>query len=220
VDTVDYAWKKNAVTVTLDGVANDGASGERDAVAADVESVTTGFGNDHVLGNAGDNKIDTGYGDDTVDGGEGVDTIKLGPGGDHASLRDKSVDSVDCGAGTDDVTVDALDTADGCESLARSALKPLALTLKAKLGSGGRVRMAGKLRLPKGVDKRACVGSAVRLVVRGGGRSQSTTAIFGEGCKYSGSVSIRATGPLKAQAQFVGSPMLARLYSRFVSVKR
>jgi hypothetical protein len=186
-----------------------------------VESVTTGFGNDHVTGNGLVNKIATGLGDDVVDPGEGADNVKLGDGNDHASLRDKSVDTVDCGLGsTDAVSLDARDGAEGCETLERSALAPLGLTLKASMRAGGHVRMSGKLKLPKGTDKRACVGSAVKLVVRGGGRSASTTAIFGTGCKYSGSVTIHAGGPLKAQAQFVGSPTLAGLKSRLIRVKR
>jgi Ca2+-binding RTX toxin-like protein len=224
-DTADYAAKRGAVTVSLDGVANDGVPGERDALAPDIESVSTGQGNDTVVGNAAANKIDTGDGDDTVDGKEGADTVKLGAGNDHASLRDKSLDTLDCGAGaTDAAKIDARDTADGCESVERSALKPVALTLKATsraaVGGAVRVRMSGKLTLPKGTDKRACVGSAVKLVVHGGGHLASTTAIFSAGCKYSGFVELNASGPLKAQAEFVGSPTLARLNSRLVRVKR
>jgi Ca2+-binding RTX toxin-like protein len=225
-DTADYSLrrKKSAVVLTLDGVANDGAPGEKDAIGGDVEAVFTGPGNDRVMGNSEANKIDTGDGDDVVDAGEGADAVKLGAGNDHASLRDESVDSLDCGAGgTDTALVDARDAADGCETLERAALKPVALTLQARSRprSGGtvRVRMSGKLKLPTGADKRACVGSAVKLVVRGGGRSASTTAIFGGGCKYTASVSIKAARALKAQALFVGSPTLAHLNSRRVRVR-
>ena len=48
---MSYASRTAAVTVSLDGTANDGESGENDNVGADVESITGGKGNDTLTGN-------------------------------------------------------------------------------------------------------------------------------------------------------------------------
>src|SRR5439155_4973420 len=51
-DTADYSARTNPVTVTLDGAANDGESGEGDLVSVDVENVTGGSGADTLTGNS------------------------------------------------------------------------------------------------------------------------------------------------------------------------
>lgn len=85
------------VTVTLDAMANDGAPGENDRVAGDVESVRGATGADQLVGNEGDNGLALGFagvgdptggrvqgrrGDDRVIGGEGADTVDGGAGDD------------------------------------------------------------------------------------------------------------------------------------------
>ncbi len=104
-DTVTYAGsgdfpnvRATPVTVTLDGVANDGAPGENDSVAADFENVVGATGADQIVGNGGDNELRLGFatavgalqggrvvgaaGDDTVTGAEGADTVDGGEGND------------------------------------------------------------------------------------------------------------------------------------------
>lgn len=90
-DTVDYSARTASVTVTIDGVANDGAVGEQDNVAIDVENVTGGLGNDMITGGAGDNVLTGGAGNDTLAGGLGADTLNGGVGDD----------TFNCGTSTD-----------------------------------------------------------------------------------------------------------------------
>jgi Ca2+-binding RTX toxin-like protein len=67
-DTASYALRSADVSVTLDGAANDGQSGENDFIRTDVANVTTGSGDDNIDsrdGKAG--KIRCGAGSDVVD---------------------------------------------------------------------------------------------------------------------------------------------------------
>lgn len=108
------------LTVTLDGVANDGASGEGDNVQPDVEDVTTEAGNDSITGNDGFNILDGSTGNDTIDGGAGNDVLFGGAGNDTLRARDGYADRVECGTGTDSAVVDTLDTLGGCETVDRA----------------------------------------------------------------------------------------------------
>src|SRR5438445_710679 len=87
-DTVTYANRATAVTVTLDDVANDGFHGsstvENDNVHTDVENITGSPASDALTGDAaanvlsglgGNDRIDALAGDDTMLGGAGDDTI-------------------------------------------------------------------------------------------------------------------------------------------------
>ncbi|GAA4677392.1 calcium-binding protein [Phytohabitans rumicis] len=56
-DTASYRNHKAAVTASLDGVANDGAAGENDMIAVDVENLTGGLGADTLYGNTGANAL-------------------------------------------------------------------------------------------------------------------------------------------------------------------
>ncbi|MEY2426502.1 MAG: hypothetical protein QOI61_2074, partial [Actinomycetota bacterium] len=96
-DSVSYAGRSAAVTVRLDGVANDGEAGEGDDVRADVENVTGGNGNDTLVGSASANRLDGGPGADTVSGGGGDDTLIGGSGFDSLDGGD-GVDRCDPGA--------------------------------------------------------------------------------------------------------------------------
>jgi Ca2+-binding RTX toxin-like protein len=113
-DTADYTTRSNPLRISLDGVNDDGASGDHDNVEPDVEGVIAGSDNDTLVGSgapnfldgrAGDDRISGGAGDDVMDGGAnspGDDSIDGGPGNDTAYGR----------AGDD-----ALDGADGNDSL-------------------------------------------------------------------------------------------------------
>jgi Ca2+-binding RTX toxin-like protein len=107
-DSVAYA-DSAAVSVTLDGVANDGVAGEGDNVGADVEDIFGADGNDKLDGNAAANTIDGGAGDDRISGGHGKDAIFGGDGDDLVDARDGEVDRVECGAGKDTVKADRKD---------------------------------------------------------------------------------------------------------------
>jgi Ca2+-binding RTX toxin-like protein len=76
-DTVTYASRTASVSLSDDGVANDGQSGENDNIGADVENLIGGKASDKLTGNASDNVFDGGGGtvSDTIVGGGGTDTV-------------------------------------------------------------------------------------------------------------------------------------------------
>ncbi len=92
VDTVKYDDEDvKTITASIDGIANDGASGENDNVGLDVENMTgTDCGANTLIGSAGPNALSgqgvvsglggndalTGsFGDDKLDGGDGNDKL-------------------------------------------------------------------------------------------------------------------------------------------------
>jgi Ca2+-binding RTX toxin-like protein len=80
-DLADYSTERAPVTVTLDGVANDGENGEKDNVSA--ERVTGGSGGDRLIGDDGTNTLIGGGGSDTLVGGGGNDSLQGGDGDDY-----------------------------------------------------------------------------------------------------------------------------------------
>jgi Ca2+-binding RTX toxin-like protein len=89
-DTVSYAGRSAAVTVDLDGVADDGEVGEGDTVGDDIEGITGGGGDDTLTGGSSDGAIDGGPGNDTLDGGAGADELSGGPGTDLLSYASRT----------------------------------------------------------------------------------------------------------------------------------
>ena len=68
-DTADYTARTAPVTISIDGVANDGTAGEHDNIDGDVEVLRGGSGNDTFdQGSAAD-------GAQSIHGGLGVDTV-------------------------------------------------------------------------------------------------------------------------------------------------
>jgi Ca2+-binding RTX toxin-like protein len=111
IDKVDYSGRTAPLTVTMDAVAGSGQSGESDTLAADIENLVGGAGNDTLSGNILSNDIKGGTGNDiiwgglagacsatvdvdTLDGEAGDDTFKMTALGD-------CMDSLTGGAGTD-----------------------------------------------------------------------------------------------------------------------
>jgi Ca2+-binding RTX toxin-like protein len=97
-DTASYAGAM-AVTVTIDGIADDGTPGENDDVGLDVENLEGSDGNDTLTGSPSANRIDGSFGDDHLDGAAGDDELLGGPG----------LDALAGGPG-DDVLTDLDDT--------------------------------------------------------------------------------------------------------------
>lgn len=89
IDRADYAGITAALTVTLDGLANDGQAGEEDNVQTEV--VRGGDAADSLSGGAGEETLIGGPGSDQLHGGEAADTLIGGPG----------ADLLDGGGGTD-----------------------------------------------------------------------------------------------------------------------
>lgn len=84
-DTADYSDHSSDVTISLDGIANDGQTGENDHLEANVISIIGGSGNDTLTGNDQVNGLDGGAGDDVIDGRGGADEI-LGKAGNDTFL--------------------------------------------------------------------------------------------------------------------------------------
>jgi Ca2+-binding RTX toxin-like protein len=109
-DTVSYAARQIQALVTLDGVADDGAGGEGDNVAADVENIVGGAADDVLVGSAAANRLHGGPGNDELFGEDGNDRLEGEVGDDYLeggpgtnSLR---------GAAGNDILVGSLDGRD------------------------------------------------------------------------------------------------------------
>jgi Ca2+-binding RTX toxin-like protein len=128
-DAVDYSDRTAVVTADADGVAgDDGSPGEGDTIAADVEDLYGGSGDDTLSGNAAPNLLFGGAGADRLDGGPGEDALFGEDGGDELTTRDVDLDLASCGAGDDLVRPDELDEVLDCErnDLTPPAPSPLA----------------------------------------------------------------------------------------------
>ena len=122
IDTASYANRQatQPVSLSLDGVANDGGTADvsgaaKDDIKADVENLTGGAGADTLTGNTAAN---------VLNGGKGADTLRGLEGSDRLLTQDEIIDAViDCGAGTGDrATVDLAPVdpaATGCESVTK-----------------------------------------------------------------------------------------------------
>ncbi len=114
-DYIDY--EEGPVTVTLDGVANDGRAGEGDNVGLDVEEIGGSPANDVISaagtttgrrlgGGGGDDALTGGAGDDVLFGADGADQLAGGAGNDALRSGEESgapaPDRLDGGDGDDD----------------------------------------------------------------------------------------------------------------------
>lgn len=77
IDTIDYAQRTAALTVTLDGLSPGGQSGEADFCYTDLENVVGGSAADVIMGNGLNNVFQGRMGADSLNGGSGgVDTVE------------------------------------------------------------------------------------------------------------------------------------------------
>ena len=107
-DTADYSTRTLAVSLSLDGVANDGdiATTELDNIGTDVEVLKGGLGDDILIGGAGNDTLFGGPGNDTLTGGLGADTLN-GDAGNDTFLEGavtSGTDIINGGAGIDTVS--------------------------------------------------------------------------------------------------------------------
>ena len=130
-DTATYTPPDNQigpVSITLDGVADDGIAGEAANFLADIEDVDADerfeyfgdplptYGPVTLVGTAAGNRLTGSSGPDTITGAGGVDVLEGMAGDDVLHARDGSPDRVRCGRGTDTALVDAVDqVSDTCE---------------------------------------------------------------------------------------------------------
>jgi Ca2+-binding RTX toxin-like protein len=177
-DTADYSKRTAALTITEDGVHNDGqmvgAVREGDSVT-DVETVLGGSGGDRISGGPEANVLLGNRGDDVLDGGAGGDTLVGGAGSDTASYAQRtepitvSLDDVaNDGAGPegDDVAA-GTENVDGGSASDRLSGDSGANVLR---GGGGADGLFGQ-----GGDDRI-VGGAAGDSISGGGGDDSIEA--------------------------------------------
>jgi Ca2+-binding RTX toxin-like protein len=146
LDRADYSGRAEAVTVSLNDVADDGAAegdnvtvedlvggGGSDAITGDGganglsggpgnDGIDGGGGSDVLVGGPGDDAMNGGDGNDQLIGGAGVDSFAGGPGADSISAADGVEDVIDCGGGADTAEVDrgaggVSDVVVNCETL-------------------------------------------------------------------------------------------------------
>jgi Ca2+-binding RTX toxin-like protein len=113
-DYADYGFRSDNLTLRLDGIANDGATGEGDQIGNDCEYVIGGRGNDLIVGNSGANFLAGGGGSDVLKGGGGndqlianytkdtrIDNVFGNAGFDYLFLEDRVQDNYNGTLGTD-----------------------------------------------------------------------------------------------------------------------
>jgi hypothetical protein len=131
-DRADFSGRAEAVSVALNGLADDGAASGGDNVAgiedvvggsagdaitgdAAANGLSGGAGNDLIDGGGGDDVLRGGAGDDSMSGadgddqlvgGSGADSFAGGPGADSISAVDGVAETIDCGSGADTADVD------------------------------------------------------------------------------------------------------------------
>lgn len=140
-DQISYADHATGVSISPDGLANDGSSGENENVPADIERFTGSPANDNISTGTGDAVVEAGAGDDVVTGlggndsiygGEGNDTLNTGPGDDFVIGSDGN-DFIDAGLGDD-----SMNGGDGTDTLSyASHTNPVSIDLGDQSGEVG-----------------------------------------------------------------------------------
>jgi Ca2+-binding RTX toxin-like protein len=102
-DTADYSTRNNLVplallSLSLDGIRNDGAPGEGDLLDSDVENVKGGTGPNFIVGNNLANTLQGGQSPDTILGADGIagNDVIIGGGLSHDLCTFDPGDSVNC----------------------------------------------------------------------------------------------------------------------------
>ncbi|MGH2944393.1 MAG: calcium-binding protein, partial [Solirubrobacteraceae bacterium] len=222
VDTASYPDRSGPIRVTLDGVANDGATGEGDDVRT--ENVHGGSGDDVLIGDDGPNELGNsiggndqlagGGGPDRLIGGPGRDILAGGPGDDTLLSFSNArgiVDDAFCGAGEDDVQVSRHDrVALDCEHVYYGGTPVPRLAVN---GSYARRARNGVLRLR--ITARPEESNAAR--------APATPA---KGPPITGSATLRAVGSLprgilaRARLRSFSAPETTRLDMRLTTRAR
>jgi Ca2+-binding RTX toxin-like protein len=153
-DTVTYDGRTTPVSVSLNGMADDGELGENDNVAEDVEAITGSEVDDTLFGDHNANSLDGGRGEDRLEAydrrgrpDDGRDRLTAGTESDLLNAHDGNVDVVDCGDDEDLAIADRDDAVrNNCETVDRPGERqPI-------VGRFARVRRKGGygLQLPQG----------------------------------------------------------------------
>jgi hypothetical protein len=153
VDRVLYSGRTSDVFVSLDGIANDGQSGERDDVRPNVENVTgSPQGNDVLIGNSlandlygfgGADTLRGGGGNDTLSGGAGNNGLFGGAGNDVINAQNGQADTIDCGSERDTANRDSVESSlAGCESGTVGVLRLAPRAVNAEAGEPAQLRLS------------------------------------------------------------------------------
>jgi RTX calcium-binding nonapeptide repeat (4 copies) len=203
-DRAIYTSRSLAVSLSLDGVRNDGEEGELDYLGSDVENLEGGAGNDSITGDAashvhipsgvavgnslygwaGNDVLDVGPVDaawDSLYGGEGDDIIRTR---DHPGEGLVPGDAAYCEAGFDQAIVDWNDVAIECEVFDSTPMPPLtppppppADTTGPSLRLGGATSQ--KVLRQRGVFVvAACPAEACTATARGKVRVRGSAKVF------------------------------------------
>ena len=173
-DRVTYQNRTQALVLSIDGVANDGApavgttAGEGDNIGLDVEDLSGGAGADLITGSGGSNAINGGPGNDTTNGGGGNDQLRGDAGNDVLNGGDGN-DGLNGGPGADVFNGGlGIDTADYREARAN-----LVITLD-NLANDGAPALAATATQPARPAENDNVKGDVENVVGGFGHDKIT----------------------------------------------
>ena len=117
-------------TTTIRGTTDDDditgcAGADRIDGRAGNDTIEGLLGDDRLVGGSGNDVLVGGPGKDSLSGGTGADLVSGGAGFDVVDVRDKSIDTVRCGAGKDMVRADRHDNvARDCERVLRTGGAP------------------------------------------------------------------------------------------------
>jgi len=168
IDHVAFTGMAKAVTVTLDGQANDGVVSQRAQI--DAEHVTGGDGDDQISGDGAPNRLIGGPGNDTLQGNSGVDVLMGDAGDDRLDARDGAADAVDCGIGNDTAIVDVADTVASCETVLLPDVDGDGVPVTLDCNDGNAAVRQGATDVPgNGIDEDCSGADAVVTVAPGPG---------------------------------------------------
>ena len=102
-DAVDYSQRTEAVTVSFNGLPDDGGPVENDDIGEDVEDAVGGAGADNLIGDPAENRLVGGSGADELTGLKGDDRLFGGDGPDKLN-GGKGTDLCDGGRAKDRLT--------------------------------------------------------------------------------------------------------------------
>jgi len=106
-DTLNLESLPVGAAITLDGVADDGTPPDLTGnVMPDVENVIGSSSADTLTGSPLANRLEGRDGNDTLTGSEGADVLDGGADNDTILARDRAVDTITCGPGSDTVSAD------------------------------------------------------------------------------------------------------------------
>jgi hypothetical protein len=142
------------VTVILDGFPPDGAPGENDSIALDVEGARGTTHGDTLIGSVGNNILDGMLGSS---GAVGSDTLRGNSGNDTIDATGGKPDTVSCGPGNDKASLDLVDAIPpDCEDISQAAVgqhPTVGISRRAARARGGRalrVRLSCPRKLRRG----------------------------------------------------------------------